>query len=166
MKNYIIACLVVIIMVLSSLLYKQCKTSIPQRFPMMEEASKGDVEVPLILYVFFSKKNCVDCLEVIQALNHLPPHFIVRGLVPKSELDEEQELRAITGATFPLVSISPKYHRFIPWYTPAITGVSPVDGEIIFTIPGVPGEKEYLVDFLQSLYEKLYPTFIKQKTGE
>jgi hypothetical protein len=166
MKNYLIAGLMVIILILSSLLYKQCKTSIPKRFPALEEAVKGDVEVPLILYVFFSKRNCVDCLEVIRTLNYLPPHFIVRGLVPKSELEEEQELRAITGAAFPLVSISPKYRRFIPWYTPAITGVSPINGEIIFTIPGVPGEKEYLVDFLQSLYEKLYPIFLKQKTGE
>ena len=57
MKNYIIGVLVVIIVVLSSLLYKQNKTSVPKRFPALEEAAKSDVEVPLLLYVFFSKNN-------------------------------------------------------------------------------------------------------------
>jgi hypothetical protein len=166
MKNYIIAGLMVIILVLSSLLYKQCKTSIPKRFPLGEKAAEGDAEVPLILYVFFSKKNCSDCLETITALNNLPPHFVVKGIVPKKELKNENELRQITGAEFPLISISSKYRRFIPWYTPAVTDVSPVNGKIIFTIPGVPGEKEYLEDFLQSLYDKLYPIFLKQKIGE
>jgi hypothetical protein len=162
MKNYIIGVLVVIMVVLSSLLYKQNKTSVPKRFPDLEEAKKGEVEVPLILYVFFSKRNCLDCMEGIQALNNLPPHFIVRGVVPKKELEEEKELRAITGAEFPLMSVS-KFKKYIPWYTPSIMGVSPIDGRIIFTLPGVPGEKEYLENFLESLYSKLYPIFVEQK---
>ena len=88
MKNYIIGVLVVIIVVLSSLLYKQDKNSFPKRFPALEEAKAGDAEVPLILYVFFSKRNCLDCMEGFEVLNKLPPHFIVRGIVPKKELEE------------------------------------------------------------------------------
>lgn len=166
MKNYIIAGLAVIILVLSSLLYKQNKTSTPNRFPILEEVANSEAEVPLLLYVFFSKRNCIDCMEVLQALNDLPPHFIVRGIVPKSELENEKELRQITGAEFPLVPISNKYRRFVPWYTPTIIGVSPIKGEIIFSLPGVPGEKEYLVNFLDSLYSKLYPIFLKEKLPE
>ncbi|MFC2146171.1 hypothetical protein ACFLRT_02290 [Acidobacteriota bacterium] len=162
MKNYIIGVLVVIIVVLSSLLYKKDKTSIPKRFPALEEVNKSDAEVPLILYVFFSKRNCLDCMEGIRVLNDLPPHFIVRGVVPKSELEDEEELRGITGAEFPLMSVS-EYKKYIPWYTPSITGVSPIDGRIIFTLPGVPGEKDYLENFLESLYVKLYPIFVEQK---
>ncbi len=162
MKNYLIGVLVVIIVVLSSLLYKQNKASIPKYFPGLKNAAKSDAEVPLILYVFFSQRNCIDCMEVIRALNHLPPHFIVRGIVPKSELENEKELRSITGAEFPLMTAE-KYRDYIPWYTPCIMGVSPIDGEIIFTIPGVPGEKEYLENFLESLYSKLYPIFAEQK---
>ena len=162
MKNYIIGVLVVIIVVLSSLLYKQSKTSVPKRFPALEEAQKSDVEVPLILYVFFSQRNCLDCMEVIQALNHLPPHFIVRGVVPKKELENENELRSITGAEFPLMTTG-KYKKYIPWYGPSIIGVSPINGRIIFILPGVPGEKEYIENFLESLYSKLYPIFTEQK---
>ena len=161
MKNYIIGVLVVIIVVLSSLLYKQDKTSIPKRFPALEEVKTGNAGVPLILYVFFSKRNCLDCMEGIQALNNLPPHFIVRGIVPKKELEDEKELRAITGAEFPLMTTE-EYRKYIPWYAPSIIGVSPVDGRIIFTLPGVPGEKEYLENFLESLYIKLYPIFVEQ----
>jgi len=166
MKNYFIAGLAVIILVLSSLLYKQNKTSTPKRFPALEEATDSEAEVPLLLYVFFSKRNCIDCMEVLQALNDLPPHFVVRGIVPKSELENEKELRQITGAEFPLIPISNKYRRFVPWYTPMIIGVSPIKGEIIFSLPGVPGEKEYLVTFLDSLYGKLYPIFLKEKLPE
>jgi hypothetical protein len=162
MKNYVIGVLLVIIVALSSLLYKQHKTSIPKRFPALQEANQGDIEVPLILYIFFSKRNCLDCMEVIRILNHLPPHFIVRGIVPKSELENEKELRSITGAEFPLMGIS-KYKPYIPWYTPSIVGVSPIDGRIIFTLPGVPGEKQYIKNFLESLYSKLYPIFAEQK---
>jgi hypothetical protein len=162
MKNYIIGVLVVIIVVLSSLLYKQNKTSFPKRFPALEEAKKGDAEVPLILYVFFSKRNCLDCMEVMEVLNKLPPHFIVRGILPKKELEDEKELRGITGAEFPLMRVS-EYKKYIPWYTPSIVGVSPIDGRIIFTLPGVPGEKEYLKNFMESLYNKLYPIFAEQK---
>ena len=165
MKNYIIAVLLVIILVLASLLYKECKTSVPKRFPVGEEAVKTKADVPLILYAFFTKRNCTDCLQVIQVLNDLPPHFVVLGIVPRNDLENEKELREISGAAFPLVSISNKSRRFVPWYTPAIIGVSPINGQVIFTIPGVPGEKKYLADFLQSLYEKLYPIFLEQKTG-
>ena len=166
MKNYFIAGLAVIILVLSSLLYKQNKTSTPKRFPALKETAGSEAEVPLLLYVFFSKRNCIDCMEVLQTLNNLPPHFVVRGIVPKSELENEKELRQITGAEFPLIPISNKYRSFVPWYTPMIIGVSPIKGEIIFSLPGVPGEKEYLVNFLDSLYSKLYPIFLKEKLPE
>ena len=165
MKKYIIAVLMVIILVLASLLYKQSKTLAPKKFPVLEEISGNRVEVPLILYVFFTKKSCSDCLEVIRVLNDLPPHFIVRGIVPANELADEKDLRRITGATFPLLSHI-KYKRFIPWYKPSIVGVSPNTGDIIFTLPGVPGGKEYLVDFLESLYGNLYHIFLKEKTQE
>lgn len=163
MKNYVIGVLVVIIVALASLLYKQNKTSIPNRFPALDKTARTDVEVPLILYVFFSKKNCLDCMEVIRELNHLPHHFIVLGLVPKSELEDEQELRSISGAEFPIMT-NEKYKKYMPWYGPSIVGVSPIDGRIVFTLPGVPGEKKYVKNFLESLYSKLYPIFSRQKS--
>lgn len=160
MKNYIIGLLIVIILVLASFIYK-IETSPRNRFPVLDETGKGDVEFPLFLYVFVSKKNCRDCMEMIEVLNDLPPHFIVRGLVPPNELKDEKELRYITGASFPLLDAA-KYKKYIPWYAPSIVGVSP-KGHIVFTLPGVPGEKAYLENFLESLYSKLYPIFLNQK---
>lgn len=160
MKNYIIGTLAVIILVLASLMYKN-EMSPRSRFPVLEENQGGDVEVTVSLYLFFSKNNCVDCLEVIRVLNNLPPQFKVFGIVPEGQLKNEEELRYLTGAAFPLMSPA-KYRKHIPWYTPSIVGVSP-KGDIAFVLPGVPGEKEYLRKFLESLYGKLYPLFLEEK---
>lgn len=162
MKNYVIGTLAVIILVLASIIYK-IETSPRNQFPVLEETQirGNDVKVPLFLYVFFSKTNCRDCMEVIEVLNDLPPHFVVSGVVPADELKEEKELRRITGAAFPLLNLA-KYKKYIPWYAPTIVGVSP-KGEILFVLPGVPGGKTYLQNFLDSLYGKLYPVFLKEK---
>lgn len=167
MKNYIIGTLTVIILVLASIIYKnEISPSLRNRFPVSEETKSVEtkVEVPLLLYVFFSKRNCIDCLEIIDALNNLPPQFVVFGIVPEHELKEEKELRRLTGAAFHLLSAS-NYKKYIPWYTPSILGVSP-EGDILFVLPGVPGEKEYLLNFLDSLYGKIYPIFDEKRTSK
>lgn len=161
MKNYMIGMLAVIILVLLSLLYKESRTPAALKFPVMETPTKTDVEVPLFLYVFFKKNNCVDCMGFIEVLNNLPAQFIVTGIVHENELKNEMELRQKSGAKFPLIS-SEKYKKFMPWYSPATIGVSPY-GNILFVLPGVPGEKEYLKIFLNSLYAKLYPILLEEK---
>lgn len=163
MKNYVIGTLGVVILVLSSILYKN-ETSRGYRFPASNETDRVDIEFPLYLYVFFSKNNCNDCLGFIEILNKLPPQFVVTGIVPEKELKDEMELRRTTGAEFPLISAS-KYRKFFPFFSPTIIGVSPKGG-IIFILPGVPGEKSYLKNFLNSTYNKLYPIFLEEKITE
>lgn len=162
MKKYVIGTLGVVIVVLVSIIYKKEMATI-YKFPSVPENTtiEVDVDVPLTLYVFFSKNNCIDCMEIIGVLNNLPPHFFVSGMVPKKELENEKELREITGARFPLMSFK-KYKKYIPWYTPSVLGVSP-DGDILFVLPGIPGIKCYLKIFLDSFYAKLYPIFLKDK---
>jgi hypothetical protein len=164
MKNYIIGTLMVVVLVLSSLLYKTSITSIGKKFPVLENPKNFDAEVPLFLYVFLSKKNCIDCMEFIKTLNNLPSHFMVTGIVPKNELKDEEELRNLTGAQFPLI-YAEECKKDIPFYTPSIVGVSP-KRDIIFVLPGVPVKESYLVDFLDSLYSKIYPVLIKEKFAE
>jgi hypothetical protein len=163
MKNYLIGTLAAIILLLASILYKNSLTT-DGTFPIQEETKTraGEVEVPMFLYIFASKRNCQDCMEVINVLNDLPPQFIVTGIVPKRELENEKEFRAITGAAFPLES-SAKYKKLLPWYVPTIIGVSPT-GKVLFTLPGVPGETAYLKNFLDSLYGKIYPVFLQDNS--
>lgn len=166
LKNYVIGTLVVGILIMASIMVKNNRSlGIP--FPVHEEAKvrAADIDIPLFLYVFFSHRNCHDCLEVIKKLKDLPPRFIVTGVVPDSELKDEKELRTLTGAAFPLLPFSEFSTRHLPWYTPTIIGVSP-NGKIIFSLPGVPGEKEYLETFLKSLYEKTYTYFLNDKARE
>lgn len=165
MKNYIIGTLIVAILVMSSFMYKNSRSSGRTSFPIDEETKirASNIEIPLYIYIFFSKHNCHDCLEVIEILNDLPPQFIVTGVVPDHELQEKKEIRVITGAVFPLIKLSQYSKNYQPWYAPTMIGVSP-NGKIIFTMPGVPGEKEYLKNFLESLYAKTYPIFMEQRT--
>jgi hypothetical protein len=166
LKNYVIGTLVVGVLIMASIMYKNNRSlGIP--FPVHEEAKVrgANIEIPLFLYVFFSQRDCRDCLDVLQVLNHLPSQFIVTGVVPESELKNEKELRALTGAAFPLIRFSEFSKSHIPWYTPTIFGVS-ANGKIIFSLPGVPGEKEYLKTFLESLYEKTYTYFLNDKARD
>lgn len=166
LKNYIIGTLLVGLLIMASIMIKNNRSlGIP--FPVHEEAKvrAANIEIPLFLYVFFSQRNCHDCLEVLQVLKELPPHFIVTGVVPGSELKDEKKLRNLTGVAFPLLPFSEFSKTHIPWYTPTIVGVSP-NGKIIFSLPGVPGEKEYLTTFLESLYEKTYSYFLNHQARE
>jgi hypothetical protein len=166
LKNYVIGTLIVGLLIIASIMIKNNR-SLGMPFPIHEEAKvrAANIEIPLFLYVFFSHRNCRNCLGVIQVLNDLPSQFIVTGVVPGSELKDEKKLRALTGAAFPLIPFSEFSKRHIPWYTPTIFGVS-ANGKIIFSLPGVPGEKEYLLTFLESLYEKTYPYFLNDKARD
>lgn len=163
MKNYLIGLLVVIILVLSSLLYKKSVITVDKKFPVLEKQEKSDIEVPLYIYAFFSKKSCFECIGFIEVLNNLPPQFIVYGVVPAEELKDEKEIRQMSGAQFPLLSAS-KYKRYISW-SPSFIGVSP-KGDVLFALPGIRGEKEYVAKFLDSLYNEVYSIFLIDNRSE
>jgi len=99
-------------------------------------------------------------LRVIDVLNELPSHFVVKGIVPEEELKNEVELRKITGAKFELEKLSSRYIKFLPNYAPTLFGMGR-KGKIYFILPGVPTEKEYLRNFLDSFYYKAFHMFSK-----
>ena len=145
MKNCIVVLLVVIVLVLSSFLYKRNRLSYYQYFPM-HEIKDEENRATLYLFLFFSKQNCKPCLEVIETLNRLPNEFKIIGIVPDRELTDEAKLREITGIRFELRGAK-KYKKFIPPYAPTLFGVSK-NKTILFVLPGIPHEKEYLKQFL------------------
>ncbi len=156
MKNYIIGTLLVGILFLSSIIYKNSREPILQHFPVKKTVKRKESNNPVFyIYMFFSKRNCHDCLRVIDVLNELPDYFVVRGIVSERELGNEKELREITGAKFELEPMSKKYRKFLPIYSPTIYGVDE-RGIVYFILPGVPAEKEYLKKFLLSFYYKAY----------
>ena len=156
MKNYVIGLLLVGILFLSSVVYKKDREPILQKFPVEKVLKKSGKETPhFYIYIFFSKRNCHTCLRVIDVLNDLPEYFIVRGIVPRNELEDEKELREISRAKFKLLPLEKKYKRFLPLYWPTIYGVDS-QGIIYFVLPGVPDEKGYLKQFLTEFYYKTY----------
>ena len=154
MKNCIIGVLLVCILVIFSFMYKSSKSPILEKFPIENKKSDHHLDgPPLYIYIFFRKHNCPTCLEVIHVLNELPSQFIVTGIVKIKELENEAELRETTGAAFDLIAYNDSYKRFIPNYSPTIFGVGG-NGKIYFVLPGIPGEKEYLEEFLIVFYNQ------------
>ncbi len=160
MKNYLIVFLMVVILALTSIIYKNSKSSIYDDFPL-KKISTADVDAPLFLYVFFSKNNCSDCMQVIDVLNQLPIQYKVVGVVPGNELEKESELRRMTKVEFQLISLE-QYKKYVPPYAPSILGISQ-KGKIYFILPGVPKAKEYLQKFLAEFHHKVYPALIQLK---
>lgn len=154
MKNYIIGFLTICIAVLISFNYKDSKTPKLDNFPIENKIGENTSgEPPLYLYIFFSRNNCPDCLNAVHVLNELTYPFVVAGIVPENELQNEADLRNTTGASFNLIGFKDFYKPLSPAYTPAIYGVTE-SGKILFIFPGVPGEKKYLKDFLINFYSK------------
>jgi hypothetical protein len=161
MKNYLIAFLLVVILALSSLIYKNSHSTVERiyfGFPLTDIEESIDVDVPLYLFLFFSNNNCPPCLEIIEVLNSLPSQFKVMGIVPEHELKKESNIRNQTGAVFKLIGVK-NYRKYATLYTPTLLGVSGA-GKIFFVIPAVPGLKVYLVNFLESFYKKAYTLLI------
>jgi len=148
---------------LGSIIYKQQNTMVNHHFPVPENLKKKSDDVPFYLFLFFSRNDCIPCVvEIVQILNNLPLQFCAAGIAPVEKLKDKQELRRLTGASFPLYS-NQKYKKYLPWYTPTLFGVSP-SGKIIFIIPCINGQGAYL-DLrknLASLYGKLYPSFERE----
>jgi len=88
---------------------------------------------------------------------------VVTGIVPAGELGKESEFRNATGAAFNLIRYNESYRRFTPRYAPALFGVSG-NGDILFILPGVPGEKKYLYDFLIEFYSRSIEVLTSAKT--
>jgi len=160
MKRYIIGFLLVLILLLSSFVYKLnyklTYGKVLQEFPIHKKNNKPVDEFetpPLYLYLVFTKKNCYDCLRVIDVLNNLQKPFIVTGIVPKSDLKDEMVLRDDTGATFKLIEYNKEFGKYNNNYAPTLYGVGQ-NGNIYFILPGVPNEKDYLKQFLESFYYK------------
>jgi hypothetical protein len=126
-------------------------------FPVQEQAERRvkSAEASLYLFLFFSKKNCAECLKkIVKDLNDLSPPFYVLGIVPGNELEDEQELRLITKAEFPLSRFE-KYRKYVPLYTPTLIGVSP-SGVVVFVLPEISRSKNiYLKGFLTSILARL-----------
>lgn len=151
MKTYIIALLIGAVIFLGSVIYKIESLPILGHFPIEKlQAEKENSQIYLILY--FSSKNCLPCLEIIETLNQLPSQYKVIGLVPGTELKFEDELRNISGARFILKSLK-IYKKYLPYYAPSLLGINR-QGKIFFILPGVPGENAYLGQFLESFLRR------------
>lgn len=154
MKNVIIVFFAVCFAISVSFIYKIQKKQPLQHFPVSNVSQKQKIENPLYLLLFFSSKNCKDCMGAIDTLNHLNAPFVVYGIVPPEELAKERKLREVTGAGFELLP-DERFRRYAPLYAPTLMGISK-KGRILFILPGVPNQEKHLENFLYTFYSKAY----------
>jgi len=155
MRNYIILLLVVIILALSSYVYKIHKENIFQKFP--NHVIDNESESSLYLFLFFSVKNCRPCLDIVEVLNRLPNKYKVIGVIPEGEFTKEDNLKFIReklGAEFEIKKMN-KFRKYIPQYAPTLIAVSR-SKEIMFVLPAVPNEREYFERFIESFYNRAW----------
>ena len=164
MKNYLIGALGASTLLLSSLVYKNSKQLKFNDLPTYCESELKKIEVPILLYFFFSENSCQNCLKIIEPLNRLPKHFKVIGIVPASESRLIPVFRKKNNISFPIHSIS-NFKRYVPFFTPSLIGISP-KGNTIFVLPVVPPQQEILTKYLDDLYSKYYCYFIAKNSSE
>lgn len=166
MRKYVFCLMAVLIVVLTSLIFKYHNTIHLYHFPVPESLKEKSTDVPLYMFLYFSRKNCMPCvLEVIEVLDTLPSQFLIAGIVPEEELKDEEGLRRSTGVTFPLFNYT-KFKKYLPWYTPTLFGVSP-SGKIIFVLPGIEGQRDYLRNIITSIYGGMYRNLAREQiTGD
>ena len=154
--------LVVIIVFLISVIYKQHKTMVFSHFPVEEEIREQSPEARIYVFLFFSRKNCPSCLnEIVKILNNLSTPFHVTGVVPGDELEDEVAVRCITGVTFPLSSLE-KFGAYIPWHLPTLICVDP-SGKVVFVLPDFALHSRHIENVLNSVYGRLADSMEKEK---
>ena len=142
--------LIGLIIIAASFAYRDYRQNIYLEFPINRISSEDEGVIPFYLFFYFHSHDCPQCLKVITILNNLPRHFQIKGLVPEDEIRNVAIIKEMTGAIFELASIE-KYKKFIPLISPALIGVSK-EGAVLFILPAIPDQEEYLLDFLESFY--------------
>ncbi|MDD8032105.1 MAG: hypothetical protein PHQ25_08965 [Acidobacteriota bacterium] len=149
-KNLIILVLICLLVISLSFSYKYYKLNLYSEFPLELAASRSMKEIPFYLFLYFHSNDCPQCLGIISLLNNLPPHYIVRGVIPDDEISNSEIIRESTGAIFEFEPVS-KYKKFMPLISPCLIGVSK-EKAILFVLPSVPDQEKYLREFLESFY--------------
>lgn len=153
MKRIVYVFVAVVIFFLISVIYRDRMMPLLVNFPVDElrENSKDDVLLNLVL--FFSRKNCPPCVQqVIDCLNQLPKNVRVVGIIKNEELNYLDEIRALTGAKFPIKSMK-KWNKFRPNYAPTLYGIGP-DGKVCFILACTGLEENYLRDYIDEFIRK------------
>lgn len=163
----LIGLLGVVILFLGSVVYKQHRMGVFQHFPIPGNVKNktNDAQPQLYLFLFFSKNDCIPCLEEIsEVLDSMSSQFIIIGIIPDEELKNEEELRRLTGFTFPFFNYQ-QFKKYLPWHSPTLLGVTP-GGDVIFMFPGITSQKVFLENFLVAAFKKFSPSINNKRIPE
>lgn len=156
MKNYLIATLIAIIIFMGTFIFRIQNTMVLKQFPVPAiEKVNDSTEPTLFLFLFFSKKGCKDCSDkVVRLLNGLTDMFLITGVIPEDELENQQEIRNEKGITFQLHGFG-RYRNYLPPKIPTLICVNS-SGEVIFIRPVFKEQTKELESLLAKVYGNRY----------
>lgn len=153
MKKLIYFLVIVIIIYLISIIYRNQVTPILINFPTEELGLSSKTEARLNLVLFFSRKNCPPCVrQVVEYLNNTSENINVLGIVTPEELQFLDEVRLLTGATFQIKTMK-KWKKYRPNYAPTLYGIGP-DGKVYFILACTGLEGIYLHAYVDEFMRK------------
>lgn len=162
MRNLVYAFLIVVILYLTSVIYRDHVTPILIDFPVEELETSYQKEVNLYLVLFFSMKNCPPCVQqVVNCLNEVPENVQVIGIINEEELNFVDEIRAITGAKFQIKNLK-KWKKYRPNYAPTLYGIGP-DGKVYFILACTALEEINLRAYIDEFMRKV--DYLLRKPG-
>jgi len=155
MKNAVIVFLLASLVLLSSMVYKNAKVSAYYNKDLKGTGVTNPLgDKVLYLYLFFSKKTCSSCVDMISELNGFANPIIVKGVVPKTDISDIVSIRESFGIKFEIVS-EERFDRSFPVVVPALVG-STESGEIVLIMPAVSGSVKYIREYMTRLYADRY----------
>lgn len=147
-------------MVVISFWYKAENRHALSGFPIKDENKR---QFDILIIIFFSKKSCPECLEIINILNGIRHPFKVKGVIPDDEFNNVNEVRRITGALFPLYSFN-RFKRFQPGFIPSLMLVSQ-KGTIYSILPIIPEINIFFYQYLEKFHHLLCSFGLFDKDG-
>lgn len=144
---------IVIIIYLSSVIYRDRVTPVFTSFPLGDAPLNTENEPVLYLYLFFSKNSCPPCLnKVIDILNQPREDISVMGIIPEKDSALIDDIRSTLGINFPIRTMK-RWKRYVPNYYPTLYGVGR-NGRIYIVLPCVGLEDEFLCKYLSEFQRK------------
>lgn len=155
MKKLLIAFIAVVIIFLTSIIYRNHFTPILVNFPIKELTKSSDsrMDTSFYLVLFFSRNNCSPCVQqAANSLNDLPENIMVLGVVKDEEIQFVDYIKRQMGIKFPVKTIK-NWNKFRPNYGPTLYGVD-AEGKVFLVLPCIGLEENYLPSYLDEFLRK------------
>jgi len=122
MKRLLIILGLSVMVLLSSMVYRERNRSPWIDFPVVKQQLPANAADKMKVYFFFSIRDCATCLEIIDNLNRLRDEFVIVGIMKDQEISDIDFIRREYGVQFEIMN-SRRFNKYKPVSSPSLLGV-------------------------------------------